>query len=67
MPAPETIRLLVERFEENREAYRSGKYNEAQLRLEFLDPFFKAVGSNIDNTQGFADPYKINWCMNCTG
>jgi len=32
MPAPESIRQLVSRFEEHREAYRLSKYNEAQLR-----------------------------------
>ena len=37
MPAPATIHQLVARFTENREAYRSGKYNEARLRQEFLD------------------------------
>ncbi len=44
MPAPEMIRQLVERFEENREAYRSNKYNETQLRQEFINPFFEALG-----------------------
>ncbi len=58
MPAPETIRRLVERFEENREAYRSGKYNEAQLRLEFLDPFFKSLGWDIYNEKNYGEAYK---------
>jgi len=43
MPAPENIRQLVNRFEEHLDAYRSGKYNETQLRREFLDPFFEAL------------------------
>jgi hypothetical protein len=33
-PTPMIIHLLVTRFEENHEACRSGKYNEAQLRQE---------------------------------
>jgi hypothetical protein len=33
MPAPETIRQLVKRFEEHLDAYRSSKYNETQLRF----------------------------------
>ena len=49
---------LVERFERNREAYKSGTYNETQVRREFLDPFFKALGWDIDNEQGFAEDYK---------
>jgi hypothetical protein len=58
MPAPDVIRQLVERFEEHREAYRLGKYNETQLRREFLDPFFEALGWDIFNKQGHAEPYK---------
>jgi len=34
---------LVERFDRNVESYRSGQYNETQLRREFIDPFFKAL------------------------
>jgi len=58
MPAPDNIRQLVERFEEHREAYRSGRYNETQLRREFLDPFFEALGWDIFNKQSHAEPYK---------
>ena len=49
MTAPAVIHQLVARFTDNREAYRSGKYNEAQLRQEFLDPFFEALGWDIYN------------------
>ncbi|MBA4374587.1 MAG: hypothetical protein C0401_00240 [Anaerolinea sp.] len=58
MPAPEIIHQLVARFAENREAYRSGKYNEAQLRQEFLDPFFEALGWDIYNRNGFSPEYR---------
>ncbi|MDO9348527.1 MAG: type I restriction endonuclease, partial [Anaerolineales bacterium] len=58
MPVSDAIRELVERFEQNREAYRSSKYNETQLRREFLDPFFKALGWDVDNEQGYAEAYK---------
>ena len=44
MTAPENVRQLVKRFDEHRDAYRSGKYNETQLRNEFLNPFFEALG-----------------------
>jgi hypothetical protein len=36
MPAPEIIHKLVARFKENREGYRSGKYNEPQLRYRLI-------------------------------
>lgn len=58
MPAPENIRQLVKRFEENLDSYRSNKYNEAQLRREFLDPFFEALGWDVFNKQGYAEAYK---------
>jgi type I restriction-modification system DNA methylase subunit len=52
------ISALVERFERNREAYLSGEYNETQLRREFIDPFFAALGWDVDNKQGYAEAYK---------
>ena len=55
---PQVILDLVERFERNREAYKSGNYNETQVRREFLDPVFKALGWDIDNEQGYAEDYK---------
>jgi predicted type IV restriction endonuclease len=54
MTAPKEIKTLVERFERNRQAYRSSEYNETQLRREFIDPFFKALGWDIDNKRGYA-------------
>lgn len=58
MPAPKTILELVERFERNRDEYRSGRYNETQVRLEFLNPFFEALGWDVLNKQGHAEAYK---------
>lgn len=58
MTLPSRIQELVERFRENREAYRSGSYNETQIRREFIDPFFEELGWDINNTQGYAEAYK---------
>ena len=58
MAAPKEIVDLVERFENNLESYKSGHYNETQVRREFVDPFFKALGWDIDNEEGFAEAYK---------
>ena len=58
MSAPWEIFDLVARFEQQLDAYKSGQYNETQLRREFLDPFFKALGWDIDNEQGYAEAYK---------
>jgi hypothetical protein len=48
----------VERFGRNVEAYRRGSYNETQVRREFIDPLFKALGWDIDNESGYAEAYK---------
>jgi len=58
MPAPDILKDLVKRFDEHRETYRSGKYNETQLRREFLDPFFEALGWDVFNKQSYAELYK---------
>jgi len=46
MPAPESVKKLIETFGNNLDFYKSGQYNEAQLRKEFLDPFFKGHGQH---------------------
>jgi hypothetical protein len=58
LATPKDILDLVERFDSNRDAYRSVQYNETQLRREFLDPFFGALGWDIENKQGYAQAYK---------
>ena len=58
MSTPSEIITLTERFERNREAYTSGQYNETQLRREFLDPFFEALGWDVNNKSGYAEAYK---------
>ncbi len=58
MSAPKEVIRLVEQFERNLDSYKSGQYNEAQLRKEFLDPFFSALGWDMDNAAGLAEAYK---------
>ena len=58
MSAPQEVLELVERFASHLDAYKSGSYNETQLRREFLDPFFKLLGWDIDNQAGYAEAYK---------
>jgi hypothetical protein len=43
VPTPDNIRQLVQRFEERREV---------------LGPFFEALGWDILNRQGYAEPYQ---------
>ena len=57
MAAPKEIVDLVERFDSNIASYKDVRYNETQVRREFIDPFFKALGWDIDNEQGFAEAF----------
>jgi predicted type IV restriction endonuclease/predicted RNA methylase len=58
MTVPTKVFELVERFDRNLEAYKQGKYNETQVRLEFVNPFFEELGWDITNKQGYAEAYK---------
>src|ERR1700733_1079510 len=58
MPAPAEIVELVTRFAEHFETYNTGNYNETQLRRDYLDGFLKALGWDVDNSQGFAEAYR---------
>jgi hypothetical protein len=55
---PQIISDLIERFEQNAEAYRSAAYNETQVRQEFINPFLEALGWDIANKSGHAEAYK---------
>jgi type I restriction-modification system DNA methylase subunit len=52
------ISELVERFNEQLDSYKSSNYNETLTRRDFIDPFFKALGWDIDNEQGYAEAYR---------
>jgi len=56
--APEQIAGLVESFEQNADQYRSPAYNEAGLRVQFVNPFWKALGWDVDNEAGYAIQYR---------
>ncbi len=58
MPAPQSVTDLAERFERNTDAYHSPHYNEAQVRTEFIDPLFEALGWDVANRNGMAEAYK---------
>lgn len=52
------ITELVERFEEQFASYKKSDYNETLTRRDFIDPFFKALGWDIDNEEGYAQSYR---------
>jgi len=56
--APNIIKDLVERFERHLSSYESQGYNEAQLRQEFINLFFEALGWDVYNKNGAAPSYR---------
>ena len=52
------IKSLVQRFDEQKEFYKQADYNETQTRRDFIDPFFKALGWDVDNENGYAESYR---------
>ena len=58
MSAPAEIVELVERFSSRINEYRSSQYNETELRGEFVNPFFAALGWDVHNQQGLSSNSK---------
>ena len=56
--AKQKISDLLERFGEQIESYKKSDYNETLTRRDFIDPFFKALGWDTDNEQGYAEAYR---------
>ena len=52
------ISELVQRFEEQYASYKNSDYNETLTRRDFIDPFFKALGWDMDNEQGYAESFR---------
>ncbi len=49
---------LVERFSEQLHSYKRSDYNETLTRKDFIEPFFKALGWDMNNSQGNAEAYR---------
>lgn len=58
MSLPSRISDLIQHFAQHIDSFKSSNYNEIRARIEFIDPFFKELGWDIENTQGFAETYK---------
>lgn len=56
--APDTVKRLVDRFNEQSDTIRSPDYNETLIRIDFINPMFRELGWDIDNTAGYAERYR---------
>ncbi|MBA3390200.1 MAG: restriction endonuclease subunit M, partial [Rubrobacter sp.] len=58
MSVPGKLHGLVERFDENLDAYRSGEYNEAQVRVDFINPLLELLSWDVYNSAGKSEAYR---------
>lgn len=56
--APGNVPELIKKFKRNYEAYKSSNYKEEQLKQEFLNPLFEALGWDTTNKEGNAPQYR---------
>ena len=56
--AKSMIAGLVERYTEHQKDYHRVDYNEQKTRQDFINPFFKALGWDIDNEKGDSEAYR---------
>ena len=45
----QNVQALVRKFEQDKHHHLSTDYNEAQVRIDFLNPFFDVLGRDIEN------------------
>lgn len=58
MKMPRALVDLVEKFDSHYKDYKLPSYNETQVRREFIDPFFKSLGWDVDNEKGYSEKWK---------
>jgi len=58
MPLPAEVAALIETFRNNEADYTRPDFKETQLRQQFLDPLFAALGWDIANAAGYSETYK---------
>jgi hypothetical protein len=57
-PTPDSVKRLVDHFNQNRKVFQLADYKEEQLRAEFLNPFFESLGWDVANKAGLTEVFK---------
>ena len=52
------LQELIDNFSLHERDYKSPNYNEANTRVDFIDPFFELLGWDIQNLKGRAENYR---------
>ena len=55
---PKQIAELIAKFDQNLDAYHTVAYGETEVRVEFINPFFEALGWDVTNKAAIAEAYK---------
>ncbi len=55
---PKQITDLNAKFDQNYDAYHTAGYGETEVRVEFINPFFEALGWDVSNKAAIAEAYK---------
>ncbi len=58
MTVPGELHELVERFGRDLPSYRSAGFNEAQARIDFINPLFALLGWDVENKKGLSETYR---------
>lgn len=56
--AKHKIQTLIDKFILQKDYYKSTNYNETQTRQDFINPFFIALGWDLDNTKEQLETYR---------
>ena len=51
---PKQIAELIAKFDQNFDAYHTAAYGETEVRVEFINPLFEALGWDVTNKAGIA-------------
>ena len=55
---PDTVKRLIDRFEQQSDQIRSPDYNETLIRIDFINPLMRELGWDMDNSAGYAERYR---------
>ena len=55
---PAELHELIERFDRDLPSYRSAGFNEAQARIDFINPLLGLLGWDVENRQGRPVAYR---------
>lgn len=60
---PEVVHQLVKKFRDGYDGYvsKNSHYNETKARVQFINPFFEALGWDVNNSKGALPAFQEVW------